>query len=130
MATVITAEPQLFVRDIDSAAEFYAQKLGFTLAFSYGEPSFYGQVRRDGARLNLRRVDAPVIDPHRRDTEQLLAASIALEDATSLFREYERAGVQFVQTLRHEPWGARTFVIRDPDGNLLLFAGRDDDAKL
>jgi catechol 2,3-dioxygenase-like lactoylglutathione lyase family enzyme len=130
MVTVITAEPQLFVRDIDSAVEFYSRKLGFTLAFSHGEPSYYAQVRRDGARLNLRRVDTPVIDPHRRDTEQLLAASIALEDATALFREYEIAGVQFVQTLGHEPWGARTFVVRDPDGNLLLFASRDDAARL
>jgi catechol 2,3-dioxygenase-like lactoylglutathione lyase family enzyme len=126
MTTVITAEPQLFVRDIDSAADFYVQKLGFTLAFSYGEPSFYGQVCRGGARLNLRQLDAPAIDPRRRDAEELLAATIALDDAAPLFREYENAGVQFAQTLRRESWGARTFVVRDPDGNLLLFAGRDD----
>ena len=35
----------------------------------------------------------------------------------------ERAGVAFHQPLKTEPWGARTFVVRDPDGNLLLFAG-------
>ena len=100
--------------------------LGFSIAFTYGEPPFYGQVFRDGARLNLRQVDGPMLDPTRRHAEQLLAASITLEDAKPLFLEYENAGVEFVQPLRSEPWGARTFIVRDPDGNLLLFAGRGE----
>jgi len=123
MTTLLTAEPQLFVRDVAVAAEFYTRKLGFSVAFSYGEPPFYGQVFRDGARLNLRRVDNGVVDPVRRDTEQLLAASIALDDAKPLFLEYQAAGVEFVQPLRSELWRARTFIVRDPDGNLVLFAG-------
>ena len=49
-----------------------------------------------------------------------------LEDAKPLFVEYQQAGVEFVQTLQSEPWGARTFMVRDPDGNLLLFAGRGE----
>jgi hypothetical protein len=31
--------------------------------------------------------------------------------------------VTFFQTLKREPWGARNFILKDPDGNLLLFAG-------
>src|SRR5947208_10150052 len=123
MTTLLTAEPQLFVRDVGVAAEFYTRKLGFSVAFTYGEPPFYGQVFRDGARLNLRQIDDPVVDPIRRDAEQLLAASFTLEDAKPLFLEYQKAGVEFVQPLRSEPWGARTFIVRDPDGNLVLFAG-------
>ena len=126
MTTLVAAEPQLYVRDIVASCEFYSQMLGFSVTFTYGEPPFYGQVSRDSVRLNLRQVDQPVVDPVRRDTEQLLAASITLEDAKPLFLEYQKAGVEFVQPLRTEPWGARTFVIRDPDGNLLLFAGRGD----
>ena len=128
MTTLITAEPQLFVRDLGAAAEFYTQKLGFSVAFTFGEPPFYVQVFRDGARLNLRSVDDEVLDPIRRDTEGLLAASIALDDAKPLFLEYQAAGVEFVQPLRSEPWGARTFIVRDPDGNLVLFAGQSDGA--
>jgi hypothetical protein len=30
------------------------------------------------------------------------------------------------QTLRKEPWGAETFIVKDPDGNLLLFADAAD----
>jgi catechol 2,3-dioxygenase-like lactoylglutathione lyase family enzyme len=126
MPTLIGAEPQLYVRDIAASCEFYSRMLGFTVAFTYGEPPFYGQVVRDGARLNLRQSDEPVVDPVRRDAEQLIAASITLADATPLFLEYQSADVAFAQPLRSEPWGARTFIVRDPDGNLLLFAGRAD----
>jgi len=126
MTTFVSAEPQLFVGDIPASCEFYAQKLGFVVAFTYGEPAFYAQVVRGGARLNLRQVDEPVIDPVRRDHEQLLSATITLDDAEPLFAEFRTAGVTFAQPLRTEPWGARTFVVRDPDGNLLLFAGRAD----
>ena len=124
MVTLVAAEPQLYVRDVDASCAFYSSMLGFSVAFTYGEPAFYGQVVRDGARLNLRHVDTPVIDTARRDSEQLLSAAITLDDTKPLFLEYQQAGVEFVQPLRTEPWGARTFVVRDPDGNLLLFAGR------
>ena len=114
----------MYVRDIAASLEFYSRILGFSVAFVYGEPPFYAQVFRDGVRVNLRQVDTPVCDPVRRDREQLLAATITLDDADPLFLEYQAAGAEVVQALRTEPWGARTFVIRDPDGHLLLFAGR------
>lgn len=126
MTKLTAAEPQLYVRDIAAATEFYSRMLGFSIAFTYGDPPFYAQVFRDGARLNLRHVDEPVIDPVRRDSEQLIAASLTLDDAKPLFLEFQNAGVEFAQSLRTEPWGARTFVVRDPDGNLLLFAGRTE----
>jgi catechol 2,3-dioxygenase-like lactoylglutathione lyase family enzyme len=123
-ATLLAAEPQLFVSDIAASCEYYTKRLGFAVAFAYGEPPFYGQVFRDGARLNLRSLDKPGLDAVLRDREQLLAASIVLDDALPLFLEYQAAGVVFAQPLRTEPWGARTFIVRDPDGNLILFAGR------
>jgi hypothetical protein len=49
---LLAAEPQLVVSDIAASCEFYTKKLGFTVAFSYGDPAFYAQVFRDGARLN------------------------------------------------------------------------------
>ena len=124
--TLSGAEPQLFVLDIASCIEFYVRKLGFAVAFTYGEPPFYAQVFRDGARLNLRHVDAPIFNPALRDREQVLSATITLADAEALYHEYQAAGVGFVQPLKTEPWGARTFIVRDPDGNSILFAGHGE----
>jgi catechol 2,3-dioxygenase-like lactoylglutathione lyase family enzyme len=123
-AAILAAEPQLFVRDVAAASRFYADALGFDVAFTYGEPPFYGQVARGGARLNLRHVDGPVYDPEfRAREEEALAATLLVDDAQALFGEFQRAGAPFHRPLRQEPWGAKTFVVQDPDGNLICFAG-------
>jgi catechol 2,3-dioxygenase-like lactoylglutathione lyase family enzyme len=123
---LVAAEPQLFVADIKASCDFFTRRLGFAIVFVYGEPPFYAQVKRDGARLNLRCVDAPLIDSALRERESLLSASISVATADEikmLFLELQSAGVAFHQTLKTEPWGARDFIVKDPDGNLLLFAG-------
>ena len=125
-AVITAAEPQLFVADIKTSCDFFTGKLGFTVVFTYGEPPFYAQVARDAARINLRCVAKPPIDPELRDREELLGASLTVataEEIKKLFLAYQSAGVTFFQTLRREPWGARNFIVKDPDGNLLLFAG-------
>jgi uncharacterized glyoxalase superfamily protein PhnB len=56
----------------------------------------------------------------------LLSASLTVataEEIEALSAEFQTAGVVFFQTLKREPWGAKDFIVRDPDGNLLLFAG-------
>ena len=70
---LVAAQPQLFAADIKASCDFFTQRLGFAIVFVYGEPPFYAQVRRDGARLNLRCVDAPLIDSARRERESLLS---------------------------------------------------------
>ena len=125
-AVIAGAEPQLFVADIKASCEFFTGKLGFVIAFSYGEPPFYAQVRRDGARINLRCVAQPLIDAGVRDRERLLSASLTVataEEINAPFLEFQAAGVTFFQSLKREPWGARDFILKDPDGNLLVFAG-------
>ena len=125
-AVITAAEPQLLVADIKSSCDFFIGKLGFTIAFSYGEPPFYAQIVRDRARINLRCVAQPVVDGGLRDREQWLSASLTVataDEIKQLFLEFQAAGATFLQTLRREPWGARGFVVKDPDGNLLLFAG-------
>jgi catechol 2,3-dioxygenase-like lactoylglutathione lyase family enzyme len=125
-AVIVAAEPELFVADIKASLDFFTQKLGFAIAFTYGEPPFYAQVKRDGAQLNLKCVDSPVINPELRDKEELLSAAMTVATANEikqLFLEFQSANIPFFQTLKKQPWGARNFIVKDPDGNLLLFAG-------
>jgi uncharacterized glyoxalase superfamily protein PhnB len=117
---------QLFVANIKTSCDFYTSKLGFVVDFLYGDPPFYGQVSRDNARLTLRLVFEPVFIGDIRTRERMLSASITVATANEikqLFLSYQAAGVSFAQPLKKEPWGARTFIVSDPDENLILFAG-------
>ncbi|MCC7426027.1 MAG: VOC family protein [Alphaproteobacteria bacterium] len=118
------AYPQLFVRDIRAACDWFGRVLGFATVFQHGEPPFYAQVAREGARINLRCVDQPVFVEGIREAEVLLSAYLVVDDVDALFAEMRRSGAEFQQEPTEQPWGVRDFVVRDPDGNLLLFASR------
>lgn len=123
-ARVIEAQPQLYVTDLHAAVDFYGDKLGFDLVFAHGEPAFYAQVRRGGARLNLRLAPGPVFDAEflARETDPI-SATVAVENIAGLHAECRAAGAEIHQELKRETWDAQTFIVRDPSGNLILFAG-------
>jgi catechol 2,3-dioxygenase-like lactoylglutathione lyase family enzyme len=116
----------LYVRNLKASTDFFTTKLGFTIDFVYGDPPFYGQVSRDNARLALRHMDEPFFSEDIRQREVLLSASITLastDEIEQLYLAYQAAEVPLAQPLRDEPWQAKTFIVKDPDGNLILFAG-------
>jgi catechol 2,3-dioxygenase-like lactoylglutathione lyase family enzyme len=115
----------IYVSDFDRSRNYYVSKLGFAVEFAYGDPPYYGLVARDRARLCLRLVCEPVFVGDIREREHLLSVAFTLAAAAEikeLFQEFRASGVDFFQNLKTEPWGARTFIVRDPDGNLILFA--------
>lgn len=124
-----SSSAQLFVADIKTSCDFYRDKLGFAVDFVYGEPPFYGQVSRDRALLSFRVVGEPVFAGDIREREQLLCASLTVattDEINQLYSGYQAAGVRFQQAMKREAWRAITFVVADPDGNLILFAGPAD----
>jgi uncharacterized glyoxalase superfamily protein PhnB len=115
----------LYVRDLKATTDFFTMKLGFTIDFVYGDPPFYGQVSRDKAHLALRYMDGSFFAEDIREREGLLSASITLgsaDEIKQLFLACQAADVPIAQSLRNEPWQAKTFIVKDPDGNLILFA--------
>ena len=70
-----------------------------------------------------------MIDPALRDREELLSAAMTVltaKEIKELFIEFQSANVTFFQTLKKQPWGARNFIVKDPDGNLRLLAGPEN----
>ena len=109
---LVAAEPQLFVADVNASCAFFTDKLGFSIAFTYGEPPYYAQVRRDGAALNLRCVEGHAIDPGLRDREELLSASITVAtagDIKQLARDFQAAGVKLRTGAREKALGRARF---------------------
>ena len=115
--------PVVFVSDVPAAVEFYRDQLGFAIDFLHGHPAFYASVSRDEACLHLRLVHQPAFVAGLQEQEQLLSAFLAVDNVKELFTEYEARKVSFIHRLRKEPWGQSSFIVRDPDGNWLCFAG-------
>ena len=128
MPSIVRALPVLFVSDVQAAAAFYRDTLGFAIDFLHGTPPFYGAVSRDGATLHLKFVHGPVLEPGP-DEDGLISAFLVVEDVQLLYDEYARAGATFTQTLTTQPWSWRDFIVVDLDGNGLCFAERVLDAE-
>ncbi len=116
-------EPCLLVSDISPTSAFFCEKLGFDIVFTYGDPPLYGVIERDGVHFALRQVDQYIVEKRiaRNEEEELFSAGISVFSIEALYQEYIDAQVDFFQAMRIEPWGKKSFVVRDPDGNLIAF---------
>jgi catechol 2,3-dioxygenase-like lactoylglutathione lyase family enzyme len=128
MVRLARAVPVVFAADVRRSAAFYRDALGFSIVFLHGEPPFYGSVSRDGACLHLKFVHEPVLVAGAQDRDGLITAFIEVEHVKALYAEYVDKGVTFRQGLQKQAWGGHDFIVRDPDGNFLCFAGRNPNA--
>lgn len=117
------AVPVIFVGNVKASAEYFKNTLGFAIDFLHGEPPFYGSVSRDGACVHLKFVHEPVLTVGAQDRDGFIVAFIEVENVKALYAQYVAAGAIFDQKLRKQAWGGRDFIVRDPDGNGLCFAG-------
>ncbi len=120
---VASAKPVLYVADVDAAATFYRDQLGFRIDFVHGNPPFYGSVSRDGASLHLKLVDEPVFAAGAAEREGLIMAFVETTIVRELYAEYLAADAEIVQKLTKQAWGGTDFIVRDPDGNAIAFVG-------
>ena len=112
--------PVLPVRDIETAVQYYVERLGFHLAFrDRSAASTYVGLRRDSVELHLQWHD----EADFKDVEAgTLMLRFFITDPETLFDEYRTKGVFHNQTqLRDTPWGTREFAFFDLNGHGLTF---------
>jgi len=93
---------------------FYEQ-LGFEVSYinQFGEDApVYANVRGFGCIVD--------ISEHRNDCEPGGMVGIRVPDVDAAFRAMQTAGVQ-ADPPREMPWGDRSFMVHDPDGNSITF---------
>jgi len=103
----------------------YRQRLAY-VPFEQGRPVWVDDPHFN-PRYHVR--DTALPRPGGEDELKRLAARVfsqALDRAKPLCLEYEAAGVRFYQPLRRESWGAWSFIVEDPNGNLIAFGGRGE----
>lgn len=122
MPKVTASAPVLLVADVQAAAAFYRDRLGFTVERFWGDPPSFCMPRRDGLIIMLSQVpaDAPV-DTEFRTEEDVWSAYFWCDGARALHDEWVARGVTIVYAPCPQPYGILEFSIRDLDGHCLGF---------
>lgn len=115
----------LFVTDIAAMVGFYRDVLGLAIEWDGSGP--YAEFQHDGIRFSMyeRRLLPGLMGQSVSSPNGLNATfelAIDLPRYEDVDREYARvtaAGARPVYAPRNEPWGMRSSMVADPDGNLI-----------
>ena len=116
--------PFFIVSDLERAASFYEEQLGFTMRVTIpADDPFFAIVGRDSVQLHLKEIDAAVApNPNRRVHEWArFDAFVHVDDPDTLAAEFAARGVDFQADLANTDDGLRGFEVADRDGYVLFF---------
>jgi len=103
--------PELPVRDVRAAQEYYRDHLGFDIAWHHEEGRI-GAVSHGDCAIFLRETPGD-IHPG--------IFWIFTGDVDAAHAEFRARGAEIVEPPNDKPWGLRQFTLRDRDGHLFHF---------
>ena len=104
----------LVVPDIAEAVEFYTNKLGFRLAFTWGgEPPSFAGINLGGVQIFLEKGTPSPMDG--------CSVYFLVEDADELYEFHRANGVEIAQSIDDREYGIRDYIVRDSNGYYLCF---------
>ena len=115
------AEPVLYVHDVAQTANYYQEKLGFTIDFLFGDPPVHAGVSRGNWTGNMVQIQLAQVDASQQVTPSGYLYIFVNSAIDTLYRTYLANGVEIVNPPESYPWGLREFTIRDLNGHLLRF---------
>jgi uncharacterized glyoxalase superfamily protein PhnB len=120
--------PYFLVADVVKAAEYYRDKLGFTIrGYFFEDPPVFAMVGRgDEQIIMLSLIEASRGGSNRDHKDVGIDAYLWVEDVDTLYAEFQRNGVDIVMPPTTRIYGMRELEVRDRDGYVLCF-GQDTD---
>lgn len=119
---LLKTSPVFRVTDVEAAAEYYRDRLGFEYSRFWGDPPSFCIPTRDEIHVMLERAE---------DEEEIRPnaavgygwdAYVWVADADALFDEYEAAGARITyEPTIQERYGMKEFAVSDLDGYVLAF---------
>jgi hypothetical protein len=114
--------PVLSVRDVALSVAYYCDKLGFTVAWSHGDPLAIAEISRPGVELILQNGTSV---PSSRVPAVLALSLHDHLNLNDLWQDLAKRGAIIRATPFPVPWQEKVhqLEVEDLDGNLLLFWG-------
>jgi lactoylglutathione lyase len=125
----------IYVNDLHRMVEFYRDVLGFEIEWDGQGP--YAEFKHEGIRFSMfERAQlpgllgqAPTYSSGLNGTFELAIDWPTSADADEAFERSVAAGAQAIYAPRNEPWGMRSSMIADPEGNLIEIGSWNRGAK-
>lgn len=126
MATRLSAiAPYFLVADVVNAAEYYRDKLGFTIrGYFFEDPPVFAMVGRDDLTIMLALIEGGRGGSNRNHKDIGIDAYIWVDDADALYAELRRDGADLVGPPVLRGYGMKELEVRDLDGYVICF-GQD-----
>jgi predicted lactoylglutathione lyase len=111
------AVPEIPVSDVERAAEYYVNVLGFT--FDWGnDGGGIGGISQGDCRLFLTNASFRAV--HGPTSPAIVWLNLrSRQEVDELFERWKQAGAKVIEAVEDKPWNLREFRIADPDGNQL-----------
>ena len=109
--TIEGLAPVLQVKDVSAALAYYRDALGFSVDFTWGNPTTYASLELGPVELHLAKGEprSPAV------------VAFFCTGLDSLFQQFKRDGARISQPITVEPYGMREFSVTDLDGHRLVF---------
>lgn len=115
--SVTSLYPVLMSRDVDAAASFYRDVIGFETTF---ESDWYVSLRLGAFELAILAYDHPTVPDGYRELPRGVIVNLEVGDVDAVHKQLAgRTGMNVVLPLRDEDFGQRHFIVAAPDGVLL-----------
>lgn len=112
--TIDSVTPNLSVEKLADALAFYQQALGFTIAWTWGEPAYLASVCRDQVEIMLG-------ERGKAGPPGTSRTYFRMHGVDAYFERLRAAGVTIAVEIGDREYGLRDFGVRDPSGNQLDF---------
>ena len=111
------AVPEIPVRSVGKAAEYYVNVLGFSFDWGNDEGGI-GGISQGDCRMFL--TNAPFRAAHGPSAPVVVWLNLnSKQEVDELFQRWKGSGAQILEPVEDKPWNLREFRIADPDGNQL-----------
>ena len=129
MPRVTGIAPFFLVTDVVRAAEFYRDRLGFTIrGYFFEDPPVFAMVGRDDQTVMLSLMTAARGGSNRNHKDDALDAYIWVDDVDALYAELQQRQADIVSPPQLRIYGMKELEVRDLDGYVICF-GEDVDTR-
>ena len=113
--------PHFLVEDVARAAEYYRDKLGFEIGPYFQDPPVFVIVQREGAAIQLSRMDGGRGGSNRKWKAEAFDAYIWVGAVDQLYNKFVASNATILQPPLLKEYGMKEMDVADVDGYVIRF---------